>query len=527
MTTTTQKSTHAVKPIFKNVWIKIGDIIPTKDNTRNFDDPAKMAKLQELADNIKAKGLLQPIIVRPHPLKPGKYDLRAGERRWRAHKLAGLQKIEARVMKMSDLDAEEATFIENYHREQLTPMETARGIRSLVDSKQKQITLREIGVHLGMTPSMVLRRARLTELTKDWQKVMEAKLFPGWGVGHYESVSRFDGSIQDALLEDMQSRSHRYGSLTLKELEKALADRTRLIHLAKWSATDENLVPEAGACSKCPKRSGCKPGLFDDLYEPEKAGKKDRCLDLPCWEKKESVVFERTKLDLIKTHPGLAFVTSQYNAQGQIPGRQSYDLAKKSEKGAYLAHMEDGENKGKLIWVKPKMEEGSKGKGVKGAKKPGPTPLKDRRAAYTKRRNVHVLEALAEGVSAEGGKTPSQETILLCATVFGTQRSNGFVESKSWPWYDELAAGPKEERLACLWGNLVPVLCHRLKRSAAQQEPSMEEANRVAALVGWDLTKLHEAALAAIPDPKVWATLNENGSPKKGPIISKVVKGKK
>ena len=216
----------------KTIWVKVADVIPTKDNTRNFNDPARQESLKRLAANIKETGLLQPIVLRPHPSQPGKYDLRAGERRWRAHRLAGETWIEARVKNMDDFEAEKATFIENFHRESLTPMETAQGIQNLIQSKhKKKVSVREISAHLGMTPSMVLRRARLTDLTPDWQKAMAAKAFPSWGVGHFEAIARCDAEVQKELFKEMNNFGH-YEMMMLPALEKLLVGRTRFLKSA-------------------------------------------------------------------------------------------------------------------------------------------------------------------------------------------------------------------------------------------------------------------------------------------------------
>lgn len=516
MSTSTTK--RSPKGTAKTVWVKVSDIIPTKDNTRNFNDPARQESLKRLAANIKETGLLQPIVLRPHPNKPGKYDLRAGERRWHAHRLAGMVWIEARVKRMDDFEAEKTTFIENFHRESLTPMETALGIRKLVESKhQKKTSVREIAAHLGMPPSMVLRRARLTELTQDWQKSMTTNAFPSWGIGHFESIARFDAAVQKELFEEMNHFGH-YEMMTLPALEKFLVSRTRFLKAAPWDVADETLVPEVGACTRCPFRSGCKPGLFDEMYEPEKAGKEDRCLNLSCWEKKAAAQHERKKADLQKKYPDLAIVSSHFNQRSEgLPGRESYDQAKEGERGSYRAFLDNGPERGKLFWAKPKKEARKKDIKALAGKEPGPTPLKERRAVYLKRRNVHVLNAMVQLMEKPGLKVPGLSQVLLCAVVFGTERNHSHADD-SWKQFDKLESAAEGARVAQLWSQLVPVARQRLKSAAAQAEPNMEEAKRWALLLGLDLGKLHAAALQDIPDPKVWSTLNEDGTPKKSDV---------
>lgn len=508
----------------KIVDLDVKDILPTKDNERTFQDPAKDQALQEMAANIREKGVLQPVLVRKHPTRAGKYELRAGERRLRASKLAGVKTIPAIVLILTDEDAQEVTVIENLHRQDLTPMEEARSIQKLLLLQKGTWTAKAVAAHLGMTASTVLRRARLTALTKAWQKVMEEKVFPEWGTGHFELIARFEASVQGILHEEMKAWG-RFDSMTQSQLEKHLADKTRFVQMAKWDIADETLVPEAGACNRCEKRSACNPGLFDDQSEPGKIGKKDRCLDWPCWKKKEHAFFLRKKVDLQKEIPGLVSVTSTFNSQDTLLGKDKYEEAKKKGPDSVQALVEDGPNKGNLVWINLKRSAGRKAVKAATGKEPAPTPLAQRRAVYAKRRNIHVLNALFDILSNGKTRPSTQDKILVSVAAFGTQKSSGYVDPTSWKGFDAMTSQP-EMLYTNLWTAVLPVLCRRLKDASHQQDPSMEEADRVAELLDLDLKALHVAAVEAIPDPKVWASLKENGSPKK-PVPASNKDGKK
>lgn len=109
--------------------LKLNDIVPNKDQPRKqFDDDA----LRELADSISQHGILQPLLVRP--LTNGTYQLVAGERRWRAAQIAGLREAPVVIREMTDKDADTFALIENLQREDLNPMEEAKGYKSLIDS---------------------------------------------------------------------------------------------------------------------------------------------------------------------------------------------------------------------------------------------------------------------------------------------------------------------------------------------------------------------------------------------------------
>jgi ParB family chromosome partitioning protein len=96
---------------------------------QNFDPQA----MEELAESIRARGILQPLLVRPDPKHGDRFQIVAGERRWRAAGLAGLHEVPAIVRGMSDIEAASAALIENLQREDLNPMDEAEGFSKLVD----------------------------------------------------------------------------------------------------------------------------------------------------------------------------------------------------------------------------------------------------------------------------------------------------------------------------------------------------------------------------------------------------------
>lgn len=112
----------------RDISVPISKVEPRKDQPRyNFDEAA----LQELADSIKQYGLIQPITVRR--LDGGYYQIIAGERRWRASRLAGLTEVPVRILEADDRRAMELALVENLQREDLNPIEEARGYKTLMD----------------------------------------------------------------------------------------------------------------------------------------------------------------------------------------------------------------------------------------------------------------------------------------------------------------------------------------------------------------------------------------------------------
>ncbi|MDI3476501.1 MAG: ParB family transcriptional regulator, chromosome partitioning protein [Thermoanaerobacterium sp.] len=152
--------------------IKISDIEPNQFQPRkHFDDES----LKELSDSIKEHGIIQPIIVRK--INFG-YQIVAGERRWRAAKLAGLKEIPAIVKDFDDQKVMEIALIENLQREDLNPIDEAKAYKSLME--QFNLTQEEISKRVGKSRSAIANSIRLLNLDENVQNMlMEGKITTG------------------------------------------------------------------------------------------------------------------------------------------------------------------------------------------------------------------------------------------------------------------------------------------------------------------------------------------------------------
>ena len=141
--------------------LKITDINPNTNQPRkNFDDD----RLVELSESIKENGIIQPIIVQR---KKDKYIIVAGERRWRAARLAGLKLIPAIVRDLTDRQTMEQALIENLQREDLNPMETAFAMQNLL--KEYKITQEQLAKKIGVPRATVANTIRLTNIDESLQ----------------------------------------------------------------------------------------------------------------------------------------------------------------------------------------------------------------------------------------------------------------------------------------------------------------------------------------------------------------------
>ena len=139
--------------------IRLSDVEPRRDQPRKtFDREA----LETLADSIAAYGVLQPIIVRKNPVSDDTYEIIAGERRWRAAKMAGLTEIPAVVFDGDELKAAQVALIENIQREDLNPVEEALGYGALIE--RFGLTQDQVSKQVGKSRSAVTNALRLLDL---------------------------------------------------------------------------------------------------------------------------------------------------------------------------------------------------------------------------------------------------------------------------------------------------------------------------------------------------------------------------
>ena len=155
------------------VKLKLTDIEPNKGQPRKkFDEAA----LSELAQSIEKHGVIQPLLVRP--LADGSYQLVAGERRWRASRMAGLTEVPVVIRELSDEDAMALSLIENLQREDLDPIEEAEGYRTLMEAFH--LTQEEAAVRVGKSRPAVANLMRLLALPGEVRTmVSEGTLSPG------------------------------------------------------------------------------------------------------------------------------------------------------------------------------------------------------------------------------------------------------------------------------------------------------------------------------------------------------------
>lgn len=186
--------------------LPLSEIIPNKEQPRKtFDEGA----LQELADSITQHGVLQPLLVRPLP--EGGYQLVAGERRWRASRMAGLKEVPVVVKELSDVETMEIAIIENLQREDLNPIEEAEGLQALID--RCGFTQDEVATSVGKSRPAIANSLRLLKLPPEVRDMTrEGEI----SAGHARALLGFDNEamIYEAAKQIVQHK------LTVRDVER-------------------------------------------------------------------------------------------------------------------------------------------------------------------------------------------------------------------------------------------------------------------------------------------------------------------
>lgn len=290
------------------------------------------ASLEQLAETIRARGVLNPVIVRE--VEDNVFELAAGHRRCRAAKLAGLTHVPAQVKQLTDEQFLEILHLDNLQREDIDPLDEALGYHELV---ARGYDAHAIAEKIGKSTSYVVKRLTLTALSPAAREAVARGFVP---VSHALELAKLQPADQNMLLDDVwnlnvavleayaagepveiddaggedeedpsneqqepqvkdtqrQFRSAAWmdiGSPSLVDLKRTIAREVlRRLAVVPWPLSDSTLHPQAGACTTCPKRSSQAPMLFEELDPAD-----DVCTDGKCFEAKQELWFERQRAE--------------------------------------------------------------------------------------------------------------------------------------------------------------------------------------------------------------------------------------
>lgn len=377
--------------------IDLGKISESPMNPRKHFDPQS---LKELAESIKAHGVQQPIVVRPDGNKADRFEIVVGARRSRAAKLAGVKEIPAVIRELSNAAALEIMVIENLQREDVHPLDEALGYEALLkkhatcevcnthsghridcpnrNQVANETTVQTIAAKVGKSVGYVYARMKLLALCCAAREAFEQDHITA---GHAVLIARLQPSDQlKALAACFKNYITQFELQNINKLDPqsstwvALLDAISIgapngLRLASekflrewiqeninlslksvpWDLADEKLVPEAGSCGSCLKRSVSNPSLFLGLT---RANDHDNCFDPACFQAKQKA-FVKLQLKTAKTAEKPLVQISEQTAytkpkEGEkILKRGQWLPAKKGEcEGVTKALIVRGENAG-------------------------------------------------------------------------------------------------------------------------------------------------------------------------------------
>ena len=296
--------------------VEVALIEESLSNPRKHFDPAKLA---ELAESIKASGVHQPILLRPLPgtrlaetfghRRQGAplpaYELVAGARRLRACKLAKVAEVPAMIRELTDTEALEIQVVENLQREDVTELEEAEGYEVLM--RQGNLNADQVGAKIGKSRSYVYARLKVLDLCHQAREALrEGKIDFSRGL----LIARIpDEALQIKALAFCTDADWEGDLPGYRECARYVQDEFMLrLDKARFSITDGTLVPSAGSCKDCSKRTGANPDLFADVKSA------DVCTDPKCYHGKEAA------------HSELVVAQAQAKGITVIAGKEAQEL---------------------------------------------------------------------------------------------------------------------------------------------------------------------------------------------------------
>lgn len=483
--------------------IPLPDVGFRKGNREHIDK----GSLDELAESMRKRGLLNDVLVRR---AIDGYECVAGERRTRAARLLGWKTIRAKVFAIDTPDHEirEIGLVENLQRQDLTPFEEAKHLAGLREL-HPTMPVEELARRVGRGPQWVAQRLAVGRLIPELRKLVEEQ---DWPLSHLPILARvpadgqsdlfkfilaqqendYDGDWTDRVPRSAGGSDFIGRAPSLRVLEDALQDLQHQLAKAAWELDDVDLLPAAGACSACPKRSGAEALLFPELD----AKKDDRCLDTTCWRKKEAalVALNVAKLKAKGTEP---ILLEEYNhardedhaevlgaiggdAEPEIKPSHSMQKVKKSDKGARPAVVINGPRAGTVEYVKPYSHSSSNGSAKKTRAidqetgKAEPPSTKERLKTLEQKRQCRAVELWMERL--ETLKPPFKNCLDNLLVHFGTNDKLEHRNDHDWRDYHKA-----KDPLANAWEQLHPIFAHRLERWGGMDKCAAELWNEAQA----------------------------------------------
>jgi ParB family chromosome partitioning protein len=305
-------------------WLIVSPTNPRK----TFDEDG----MNELAASIRSNGVLQPLLVRPRA--EHQFEIVFGERRYRGAKMAGKETVPVCIREMTDAQVLEAQLVENLMRRDVHPMEEASGFARLLALDEPKYSVEQISAKTGKSAVYIAARLKLTELVP---VAVDAFLKDEIGVGHALLLAKLQPAQQEEALTHCFREEWSHGNkakrilLPVRQLQGWIEQNILLILKdAPFSKRDTQLVPAAGSCLECPKRTGFNKLLFTGISENS-----DACSDPACYAAKLDAHVKKT----VAAKPKLVQITTAYGkpAEGSpvVPRSQYVEIREEKPQNKY------------------------------------------------------------------------------------------------------------------------------------------------------------------------------------------------
>jgi ParB/RepB/Spo0J family partition protein len=285
------------------VYLDIAQVALNPNNPRKRMDEAT---LSDLAKSIEQVGVLQPVMVRQRAedkpksrFKPNKaYELISGHRRLLAATIAGLETIPAIIKDLTDDQAFEVAIMENLQREDVDPLDESAAFNAMMESGRYSVE--DIAGKVGKSTVFVHQRMKLSSLIPE----LQAKMAEGvLGLTNAMMIAKLRKEDQSWIC-----KNNLYRGTTTDLKDRIETQIYNKLDSAPFNLTDAELVPSAGPCSTCAKRTAVSPTLFPEI-EPSA----DRCLDRPCFMAKTEAGLAQQCRDAINSGSAEFLVFSYHN----------------------------------------------------------------------------------------------------------------------------------------------------------------------------------------------------------------------
>lgn len=436
-------------------------------------DNRSMSGIEELAANIAAVGLIQPIALAA--TDAGGYRVVAGRRRFRAVQRLGWGALAEGQYVICTAAPELAAFCENFHRANLTLAEEVEQFNQL--NADDKLTIRELAALLGKTPEYVALRLNLANLTGRWKEVLKhPEEYSQWTPAKLEIIAKQPAEIQEI---------HEYWCdqvLTAKEINARLASDYMVLKTAPF---------DTAGCAECLKRSGAAELLF-----PELSKQGDTCLDRKCFEEKLlkvvcaeiDAIRKRLAADLdaepfyLFYESSPAYGSEAYKLFEHIRGEYFFKREKKSKKenNAYCVwgkgagtYCRVQPNSADIRPINPKKADGTADVDENGKKV---RTLADREAELLAKRTKLAVQKMIEFLEdkdnialqklRESLAENFQDVVLALAYQFGTSSRDGYCFDirEDYRWCHETIAGKLDAYLEHAWHSVARSISTRLQQ---------------------------------------------------------------